>query len=416
MPQAIANHTHEAPPATACGDVVEFNRLNYFHGRALGALDLRREQAYHLDKDRLRNRLLHGWGIVCGLEVTVAEKTPCDPADDAPNATVVVVHPGAAIDCRGNEIVVRNPREIVLNDLLSPADLKAASDGHPSVYLTLAYHEQPIDPTRPLLAADCEPIPDCRYGRICETYRICASTTRPDPGPSCEPCCGGCTDTGLLLAEIEDFNPDYPVQADQIELADRRPLARHDLTEIVGINWVHGATYTREAATALFASSGIKVRFSRPIQVASLRPHVVELTTIEGGGGRNSGVYVLAGEFPDPPVSTWDELPDGERVERPDARLTRDIVYTTTSDETLQYGDHVVITIRGDFVIDECCRAIDANHAAGSVPRLRLDDDTPSPSRTPVGPLCPARRSGNGTEGGDFVSWIFVEKRKKVAS
>jgi hypothetical protein len=391
VPEATANHTAKAPPATACGDVVEFTRLRYFHGRALGALDLRREQSYHLDKARLRNRLLHGWGILCGLDVEVVAKQPCDPVDERPDTTVLVVAPGAALDCEGNEIIVRNPRRVTLHDLLGDEELKKLRKQPASVFLTLAYHEQLIDPSRPLLAAECEPVADCQYGRVCETYRICASTTRPDPGPACEPCCGACGDRCLELAEICGFDPGKPIEEAQLLFTGRRPLARHDLAEISAINWVHGATYTREDATALL-DHGIEVQFSRPVQVASLRQHVVELIAFEGGAGRSAGVYTIEGEF----------------AGLPDTLLTRSLRYRSTTDETLQYGDRVTITIRGDYIVDECCRALDASHVGASIPTI-----AESPAQPVERPrdLCPPRPSGNGTEGGDLVSWIFVQER-----
>ena len=392
MPQATKNHMAKAPPATACSDVVGFTRLHYFHGQALGAVDLRQEQAYHLEKARLRNRLLHGWGIVCGLDVEVVPKQPCDPDDETPNASVLVVAPGAALDCQGNEVIVREPRPVELNALLSEKELGELCRKPGNVYLTLCYHEQPIDPARPLLAAQCEPVAACQYGRVRETFRIRASTTRPDPGPDCEPCGGACGDDCLELAAIVRFNPDVPIEPWQLEFSGRRPLARHDLAEISAINWVHGATYPLEGAKALL-KDGFEVRFSRPVQVASLRDHVVELTVIEGGGGRSGGMYNIAGEF------------DG----LPDTALTDCLVFRSTTGETLQFGDRVMITIRGDFILDECCRAVDANHIGGNVPTI--DDCPAEPVAPPDGPQCPPRPSGNSTEGGEFVSWIFVEGR-----
>src|SRR4051794_12506721 len=180
-------HGHSTPAHDdyGCGNVAEFSRLRYFHGQPLSALDLRREQAYHLDKARLRNRLLHGWGVVCGLEVETVPDQRKDPCEGEPGAPVVVVSPGAAIDCRGREIVVRRPRRIAIAELLSKSPLAALSEQHGMVSLTLCYAERPIEPQRPHLAANCEPIADCEHGRVLETYRICASTTRPDPGPPC---------------------------------------------------------------------------------------------------------------------------------------------------------------------------------------------------------------------------------------
>ena len=60
--------TTHPPDRTALG-VPPFQRLSYFYGQQLGPLDLQGEQAYLREKHRLANRFLHGWGVVCGLEV-----------------------------------------------------------------------------------------------------------------------------------------------------------------------------------------------------------------------------------------------------------------------------------------------------------------------------------------------------------
>jgi hypothetical protein len=394
--QATATGVSQVPPVTECSDIPELARLRYFHGRALGALDLRREQGYHLDKGRLRNRLLHGWGIVCGLGVEIAPEEPCDPADEEPTVSRLVVAPGAAIDCFGDEIVVRNPRTVVLEHLLGEEDRRKLADEPATVYLTLCYRERPIEPMRPLLASGCEPTPACEYGRVCETYAICASLTRPDPGPPCEPCCGSCgdcCDRCLELAAIHSFQPGTPVTAEQLDVSGRRGLALHPFATITAVNWVHGATYSRDGANALL-DKGIEVRFSRPVQVASLRTGVVDLTGIAGGGGRSADVWHIVGGF----------------VDLPQTGLTDRFVFRNETDETLQYGDTVQIRIHGDLIVDECCRAIDANHIGGNVPVL---DDPPAEPSTygPDAPECPERPTGNGTEGGEFVSWIFVQDR-----
>ena len=52
-----------------CAEIPEFERLNYFYGQMLGAADFRAEQAFFREKLKLHNRCLHGYGVVCGLEV-----------------------------------------------------------------------------------------------------------------------------------------------------------------------------------------------------------------------------------------------------------------------------------------------------------------------------------------------------------
>jgi hypothetical protein len=376
-----------------CGSVVEFSRLRYFHGQPLSAVDLRREQAYHVDKARLHNRLLHGWGIVCGLDPRVTVKEDCRPEENDPTATEVFILPGSAIDCSGNEIVVRHPRPVYLAKVLSPSDLERLRNEPATVYLTLCYREVLADPTRPLLANGCEPAPSCEYARVVETYEICATTERPDPGPACEPCCGACGDRCLEMVAIRQFNPSEPVRAEQLDLSGRRRLALHRYAQITEIGWVHGATYRLDDANALL-DGGLEFRLSRPVTVASLRPGVVELTGVDLGGGRSGSIYNIEGDF----------------VNLPTTELTDRFVYQRTTGETLQYGDRLLITVRGDFILDECCRAIDGNHVGGVVP---VSASAPYAPQSAPERDCPPRPSGDGVEGGDFVSWIYVAKRNE---
>jgi hypothetical protein len=382
--------------AGGCGAVADFTRLRYFHGQPLGALDLRREQAYHLNKDRFRNRLLHGWGIVCGLDVTTTGKQPCRPEDVDPALTEVIVLPGGALDCDGHEIVVRHPRPVFVSSLLDSAELGQLHKQPATVYLTLCYREVLADPMRPMLAHGCEPAPGCEYGRVVETYQICASTSPPDDGPDCEPCCGACGDCCQLLVAITDFDPAQPVRPEQLDTSGRRRLSLHRFAAVTEVNWVHGATYSRDDLNAL-VDEGLEFRLSRPVQVATLKRGVLELAGVDAGGGRSGNVYTIDGEFTGLPATG---LVDSFR-------------YRRTTGEAMQYDDRLIITLRGGFVLDECCRALDGNHVGGGVPV------SGTAKYSPVGPVgervCPPRPSGDGTEGGDFVSWIYVASRGETS-
>ena len=96
-------------------------RSNYFHGMLLGERDFQREQDYFRNKVRLALRLAHGWGIVSGLEVSVSQGQ-------------VVVAPGVAIDCRGQDLVVPVMQKL---PLAGPRGKR---------YVTLRLHEEPIEP------------------------------------------------------------------------------------------------------------------------------------------------------------------------------------------------------------------------------------------------------------------------------
>jgi hypothetical protein len=74
--------------------VTEFERTRFFFGKLLTAEDLEREQRYHIEKRWLLNRMLHGPGVVSGLEVTPR------------GGSGVRVAPGLALDAHGRELLL----------------------------------------------------------------------------------------------------------------------------------------------------------------------------------------------------------------------------------------------------------------------------------------------------------------------
>lgn len=100
---AAAGVSISAPPAAhpqrcccpACVGLECLDRTRFFSGQLLTEADLNNEQSYWLAKSRLHNRFLHGWGVVCGMQVVCSE---CDGW--------VTVKPGYAIDPCGNDIIV----------------------------------------------------------------------------------------------------------------------------------------------------------------------------------------------------------------------------------------------------------------------------------------------------------------------
>lgn len=76
-------------------------RLRYFTNQFLEEQDFTDEQAYHLDRQRRHNRLLHTPGIADGLTVTAAV-----------GATQAEVAPGTAVDGEGRQIVLKNKQSV----------------------------------------------------------------------------------------------------------------------------------------------------------------------------------------------------------------------------------------------------------------------------------------------------------------
>lgn len=83
---------------TVCRGLATYERPLFAAGQTLTAADLTALQSYVAGKNRLHNRYLHGWGVVCGLEVV------CDDCEGS-----VTIAPGYAIDPCGSDIVVGQP-------------------------------------------------------------------------------------------------------------------------------------------------------------------------------------------------------------------------------------------------------------------------------------------------------------------
>lgn len=99
-------------------------RVNPFRGLMVDEAVWRDAHQYHLQHARLELLLGHGSGIVEGLQV-------------AAGAGSVVVHPGLAVDGRGQLVVVREPVTL---------ELPAAVDG--LLYVRLRYREDFAEPQR----------------------------------------------------------------------------------------------------------------------------------------------------------------------------------------------------------------------------------------------------------------------------
>src|SRR6266496_6842089 len=63
------------PVCPACGGLECLCRPRFFAGQLLSEEDLNRLDHYIVEKNKLHNRYLHGWGVVCGLDVVC---NPCD--------------------------------------------------------------------------------------------------------------------------------------------------------------------------------------------------------------------------------------------------------------------------------------------------------------------------------------------------
>lgn len=240
--------------ATTCKPgLFGLERVRYYPRQLITADDMTQEQDYLRQRDRRHNRMLHGWGAVCGLVV--------EPAPDATHSWQVRVCPGYAVGPQGDEITVPDK---VLFDLASGAcehepcqpwpcpPSATAGAGHiaPPVYLAIRHAECDSRPVRVHpLGCGCDEML-CEYSRVRDDYELkvlpelpashvqqaaldlawfatlkqwASSQQRgPVPVPACAPCH---EDPWVVIARITlPPQPTTPLAAGNIDYLGRRAL------------------------------------------------------------------------------------------------------------------------------------------------------------------------------------------------
>lgn len=439
-------HAHHHAPHydEGCLPLPAFERVKYFYGQLLGVREFQSEQSYFFEKHRLHNRYLHGYGVVCGLEVEPCRshdpcdtppKPPAEPpppppppgkvADPAPvpveKALVVQTDPtrvvewpkklcveidcGLALDCQGNEIVVPWPKQLDVLDALGCDAKEKFLDGK-HAYVSVCYVARDCEPVRPVTADSCGGLlPDCVASRLRDDYCVRVSWERPKHDESCSACRRACCDPCLLLARIV-WTPELGLLIDN---SVRRPLAPYVTTKIVGVSWVHDGTYRPEDVDHMLRH-GLKIEFSDEVHTTTLRRGVVDVWVMQGGGGRRGDIYNLG-------VHVEPSHKGGEF-----SRSVKVHVGTHKNDR-IDPGDRVLVQLRSAFVLDRCCRPVDGENIGGFVPQLEeYELEGPRILNHPVHPPChrpephPFGRwmSGNGAPCGNFESWFYVGEDDEV--
>ena len=156
-------------------------RPRYYARQLVTPAELNLEASYFQDRLRRHNRLLHGWGVICGALV-------CRVADPAGGAQPwkVKITPGNLIDPYGNEIGILAERIV---DLGSGGAAVTAQDpaGEPSdpwcsevwtqpaagpVWVAVKYYQGMARPVRiPPAGCSCDDS-TCEYSRWCDGYQV----------------------------------------------------------------------------------------------------------------------------------------------------------------------------------------------------------------------------------------------------
>lgn len=168
--------SHSIGSATGTGTGTS-ERTRFYPRQIVQAPDLTQDQTYVREKLRRHNRLLHGWGIVCGVRVRVG---------DQPGT--VLLEPGYVLGPFGDEILIGDLVEVdvaaqnldgdAVNGCADPdpwcADVRVARPEGRPVYLAISYAEYPCRPVNVAASGcgcGCEGN-ECEYSRIRDSWRI----------------------------------------------------------------------------------------------------------------------------------------------------------------------------------------------------------------------------------------------------
>jgi hypothetical protein len=185
--------THEtdrkAPraPAECCTETecTSGLRNNYFPGKRLTPNTYSVEQKYEIERRRLINRAIHGWGVVYGYPVAMS----------ADGRGHLKIDPGFGLDQPGRELVQTETIALDLSEVIllennkripipKNADAKTspwAHEGDVCWLLQVHYAERPVSPVHLMDPCSCERE---AWDQVCETVRY--SLTRLD---DCRQCC-----------------------------------------------------------------------------------------------------------------------------------------------------------------------------------------------------------------------------------
>ncbi|MBE6611257.1 MAG: hypothetical protein E7632_02090 [Ruminococcaceae bacterium] len=139
-----------------------FERNKYYYGKLLSVEDFNAEQKYMNDKRRIANRLIHGVGVVSGLNVTQLDEQ------------TLTIDCGMAFDPTGREVVIDAPVTKKLS-LINGYDT-ALGGGESYAYLCLEYSEAEKDESHNVASEPGKTY----YDKIRETYNLYLTNEEPD--------------------------------------------------------------------------------------------------------------------------------------------------------------------------------------------------------------------------------------------
>jgi len=234
-----------------------FDRPHFFPRQMVGPEDLNDLLDYSRQKSRLRNRMLFGWGVVCGAIV-----------DGEKNAAQVSVSPGFILGPYGDEIYIPSVVKLDLSecgvtvDPECPAQQRSpyhvASKGEPrTVFIAVRYDERKTQWKKAEPAGCGCDSSSCEYTRVRDWFEIRCLTYCPNPclaeivnldrDEEDEPClfenreCEPCPDEPwVVLAAVELNEEGLIKRVRNCVFNDTDPSCRRRVVNTAGNCWCSG--------------------------------------------------------------------------------------------------------------------------------------------------------------------------------
>lgn len=214
-------------------------RPHYFARQLVTPAELNLEAQYFVDRMRRHNRLLHGWGVVCGAHVCLV------PAADGKTAEPwkVRIRPGFLIDGHGNEVEICSERIVDLRstavsvgcgdppgELDDPWCSDVPVEREPGrLWIAVCYSECLVRPVRTQPSGCGCDDSSCEYSRWQDGFEVrmlpaCPESHQgppPDPrdflrmidGGGRLPVCPPCPDDPCVVLAAVDFDDDGTILA-----------------------------------------------------------------------------------------------------------------------------------------------------------------------------------------------------------
>ena len=404
-----------------CGicEISDFERNNYFYGKLMTVRDFFAEQRYFNEKRWLINRMINGWGVVCGLDVYESEGK-------------VFVSPGLAIDCCGGEILVCEKQKVPLKPEESECHTKQTGQEREveNLVICIEYQDCKTEALHfPPIA--CDQKEKCEFNRIRDSFKIrvrpksevdlvdpygkYCPLTENYPGSLhdylCEMLRKGCPECPerpcLVLAEVTITPSSYPNNSPIIEIdqCSKRKLVysnpllydlidcfHGDLPHISEITW-EGLHAKEDIDWEIFkelVNKGLTVTFDKPMDLDTINRHtfLFAAITVEEVTGYRRLKYIPSSQIVKEKITI-----SGKWVKTKATFVVEDDERGWKSDELtgihseIRRGADFEIILRGSLIMSMEGKALDGDFIGGNLP------------------------SGNGFQGGDFVSWFSVKPR-----